>query len=151
MKRRMCATVLYDAYKNLNFSKGGVIDARVAGDALRMRVDRILLYICAPLIMLMRLGDTPSATLSKLRKIVLWCNDKFEAVNEIMQGRGHRLESDMHEYWCAWMEEFVLPVADAAYVPHPQWINKSKGAGAVVMEHFWDIAKNCCKFFCRSI
>lgn len=86
--------------------------------------------------MLVRLGDTPSATWSKPRKTVLWCNDQFEAVNEMTQQRGDILESDMHDCWRARIEEFTSPVADAAYVLDSQWVDESKGAGAVVMEHF---------------
>ena len=109
-----------------------------------MQVDRVLL--CAPLIMLVRLGDTPSGTLSKLRKNVLWCNEQFEQVNEMTQDGGDNLESGMHDCWAARMPEFMSPVADAAYVLDPQWVNESNDAGAVTMENFWNIAKNmCCK------
>ena len=39
------------------------------------------------------------------------------------------------------MGEFQSPIADAAYVLDPQWLNESRDAGAVVMENFWAIAK----------
>ena len=79
--------------------------------------------------------------LSKLRKAVPCFKDQFEAVNEMTQEWGDRLESDMHDCWREWMEECMLPVADAVYVIDPQWVDESKGAGAVAMERFWDIAK----------
>ena len=105
-------TVLHGVYKNFNFTEGEVIDGQVAGEALWMQGDRVLL--CAPLLMLVKLGDTPSGTLSKLRKIVLWCNQQFEQVNEMTQDDGDNLESDMHDCWAARMPEFMSPVADVA-------------------------------------
>ena len=68
---------------------------RFSGDKLWAEVDRLLL--AGPLLCLVGLGDTTGSTLSKLRKTVLWCNEKFEAVNEMTQVGDDELESKMHE------------------------------------------------------
>ena len=51
MKGGMRTTVWHDAYKNLNFMKGEAIDGRVTGRVLWTAIGRVLLYICASLLM----------------------------------------------------------------------------------------------------
>ena len=91
--------------------------------------------------MLVHLGDIPGATIRMLRKRILWANKQSEKVNEMMQEGSDCLKSDMCEYWYRYMEDSHPPIADAAYMLDPQWVNKSKDAGAVVKENLWNIAK----------
>ena len=72
---------------------------------------------------------------------MLWVNETFEAVNAVTQVDGDELDSLMYNCWLDRMEEFQSPIANAAYVLDPQWVNESRNAGAVVMENFWAIAK----------
>ena len=90
---------------------------------------------------LVRLGDTAGATLSKLRKTMVWCNEKFKAVNEMTQVGDDELASKMSQCWIDHMEEFQSPITDAVYVIDLQWINEARIAGAAVMENSWKIAK----------
>lgn len=39
------------------------------------------------------------------------------------------------------MPEFMSLITDVADMLGPQWADESKGMGAMVMRHFWDIAK----------
>lgn len=66
MGGRMRVTNLHDIYNNSDCSETGVIDARAVCDTLWTQVDKV--WLCVPLLMLVRLGDAPSAALSKLRK-----------------------------------------------------------------------------------
>ena len=100
MRKGINATLLNDAYESLNPIERDAIGARVVGDELWQKIDRVLLqFIRAQLHMLKRLGDTPAAMSSTLRKAVMWYNDQCNAVNEMMQGQGSRLKSDMHGSW----------------------------------------------------
>ena len=65
----MHATVSCGVYKKFNIMEGAVIDKQVVGEAVWTASDRMLL--CPPLLMLARLGDTPSEILSKLHKTKL--------------------------------------------------------------------------------
>ena len=132
------ATVEGDAYKSLH-SVDTSIDDKITGEVMWDELDRVLL--AAPLMCLVRLGDTAGSTLSKLRKTVLWVNEKFEAVKDITQVDGDELEGLMYNCWLDRMEEFQSPIANAAYMLDSQWVNESRNAGAVVMENFWAIAK----------
>lgn len=111
------ATIANDAYKALQFVDSS-IDDEVSGDEFWAEVDRVLL--AGPLLCRVRLGDTAGSTLSQLRKTVLWCNEKFEAVNEMTQVGDNELESEMYDCWLEHMEAFQSPIADAAYVLDPQ-------------------------------
>ena len=62
------ATVANDAYKSLYFDDN-TVDGQIEGDEIWVKIQRVLL--AAPLLLPVRLGDTPGATISKLRKTVL--------------------------------------------------------------------------------
>ena len=60
----------------------------------------------------------------------------FEAVHEMMLEGGDQIETAMYECWAECMDEFRSPIADAACMLNPQWVNKSRDTSIFMMKTF---------------
>ena len=105
---------------------------------------------CGPLLLLMRLGDSNSATLSKLKAYVdiikrlmadVGDYDSDDEDDETMDDT-RTLEQKICSAFQKRAPELESDVASTAYVLDPQFIEKSKFAGPDVMDSFWRVSRN---------
>ena len=84
-----------------------------------------------PVLLLLRLGDSNKATLSKLRGTV-------DYISELMVDSGQdTLEDKIATAFHNRASELECDIANAAYVLDPQFISKSRNSGEDVMSSFW--------------
>ena len=123
-----------EEYARFDF-EGDVFAERVAdGDVFR-KVTRIT-RAAGPMLLLLRLADSSSSSLSKLKGTV-------DYISSLMIDNGnHTLEDQISVAFHNRAPELECDVSNAAYVLDPQFVSKSRNnSDASVMKSFWKVSR----------
>ena len=112
------------------------IAPRISDGELWILIHRIV-KAAGPILLLMRLADMNSATLSKLKGTVDHVNKCMESIHS----GANTLEDNICVAWRTRLPELQSDIATAAWVIDPQFVSKSRGADADVMESFWSVCR----------
>ena len=124
-----------EEYTRFDF-EGDVFAARVSdGDVFR-KVARITRAAC-PVLLLLRLADSSSSSLSKLKGTV-------DYISSLMIDSGsHTLEDQIAVAFHNRAPELECDVSNAAYVLDPQFVSKSRNnSDSDVMKSFWKVSRD---------
>ena len=120
----------------------------LTGNVIWSLMERVI-ATCGPLLLLLRLADSNSATLSKLKitvdNIMTLMSDTgdYDSDDDSDDDNDTRtLEQKICSSFQKRLPELESDVASAAYVLDPQFVQKSKLAGPDVMNAFWSVSRN---------
>ena len=133
MKAAIRECVHSEKYKDFNFDND-IYSPRLDDDEVWNLMSRII-KSAGPMLLLIRLGDLKSGTLSKLRDTTNYLRTLF-----VQTGDGS-LEDQIADCFHARVQDVESDVANAAYMIDPQFVSKSRDAPAELMQSFWKVAK----------
>ena len=134
MREALQELVVSQSYTRHDFTNDNVKD-RISGYDLWELIDRIT-KAAGPVLLLLRLGDSNQATLSKLKGTV-------EYIKTLMVNTGEdTLEDQIAEAFHNRAEELECDVSSAAYLIDPLFVAKSRHAGIAVMSAFFRVARS---------
>ena len=133
MKAAIRECVHSEKYKDFNFDND-IYCPRLDDDEVWNLMSRII-KSAGPMLLLIRLGDLKSDTLSKLRGTTNYLRTLF-----VQTGDGS-LEDQIAGCFHARVQDVESDVANAAYMIDPQFVSKSRDAPAELMQSFWKVAK----------
>ena len=110
------------------------IAPQISGSEVWMLIHRIV-KAAGPILLLMRLADMNSASLSKLKGTV----DHVDTCMDELHSGADTLEDNICVAWRTRLPELQSDIATAAWVIDPQFVSKSLNADADLMESFWSV------------
>ena len=133
MKEALQSLVRSEKYTRFDFEDTKFAE-RIASEDVWILMSRIL-KVAGPVLLLLRLGDTNGATLSKVKGTV-------DYIKSLMVETGDdSIEDKMAEAFNDRAHEFDCDMVNASYVLDQQFVSKSRNAGATVMTSFWSVSR----------
>ena len=134
LKPALQQLVRSDRYRQYDFEDDIYADRIAAEDAWSF-IDRVVKRT-EPVLLLLRLGDSNKATLSKVR-------GTLDYVRTLMVETGDdSIEDQIAEAFHNRSRDFESDAANCAYIIDPQFIAVSKNAPSDVMDSFWKVSRN---------
>ena len=135
MKAALQQCVQSAEYLRFDFEEDDIAP-KISGSELWILIHRIV-KAAGPILLLMRLADMKSATLSKMKGTV----DYIDKCMDTIQSEANTLEDNICVAWRTRLPELQSDIATAAWVIDPQFVAKSRGADSDVMESFWSVCR----------
>ena len=133
MKAALQSCVQSAQYLRFDFVEDEIAP-RITEPALWNKMNRII-KSAEPILLLLRLADQNTATLSKLKGTVDYISRKM------IDSEDDTLESKISTAFHNRMPELKSDIASAAWVIEPQFVAKSRNAGSDVMTAFWTVCR----------
>ena len=133
MKNALQQLVQSAQYLRFNFERDPFA-GRISGGGIWDLIKRVT-STAAPVLLLLRLADTNEPTLSKLKGTVDYIKGKM------IDTGTNTLEDKICVAFQNRSPELEFDISSAAYILDPQFIMKSRRAGADVMKAFWTVSR----------
>ena len=134
MKLAIKECVGSDKYEGFNF-ENDIFYPRLIDDEVWELMERVI-KAAGPLLLVIRLGDLQSGTLSKLRGTTDYIKTLM-----VQTGDGS-LEDQIADCFHNRVTSLESDAANAAYMIDPQFVTKSRDASPELMNSFWTVTKN---------
>ena len=134
MKRALQELVNSDKYTRFDFADDTFAE-RIAGDDVWSLMSRVT-KCAGPILLLLRLGDSNQAALSKLKVTVDYISTQMVDSGE------DTIEDQIAQKYHQRVEEFECDASNAAYIIDQQFVVRSKDASPEVMRSFWKVTRN---------
>ena len=102
---------------------------------------------CGPILLLLRLADSNSGSLSKLRGIVDYITKKMMTLN----AAAGTLEGKICTAFLNRAPELECDISNAAWIIDPQFVHNSRKASPSVMRSFWEVSRKVMRVTDESV